>query len=138
MSSESMPPGEKSATPSAQTLHGLDWLNFFLADVQTRVGPFLVIYLAGGGWNEQNVGIPPHGRRYRRNCGADSGGCAGRPVAVQTRFDCSRNCCLGVGRAVHSALAGHRVRGVRASSAGRRFEHFRPGRVRYFAGNCGP
>jgi MFS family permease len=35
----------------------LDWLNFFLADVQTGVGPFLVIYLAGQGWNEQNVGI---------------------------------------------------------------------------------
>ena len=25
--------------PSQQTLHGLDWLNFFLADVQTGVGP---------------------------------------------------------------------------------------------------
>jgi MFS family permease len=35
----------------------LDWLNFFLADVQTGVGPFLAIYLAGYGWNEQKVGI---------------------------------------------------------------------------------
>jgi MFS family permease len=43
--------------PSAQTLRGLDWLNFFLADVQTGVGPFLAIYLAGYGWNEQRVGI---------------------------------------------------------------------------------
>jgi MFS family permease len=33
-------------TPSARTLRGLDWLNFFLADVQTGVGPFLAIYLA--------------------------------------------------------------------------------------------
>jgi predicted MFS family arabinose efflux permease len=32
-------------------------LNFFLADVQTGVGPFLAIYLAGYGWNEQRVGI---------------------------------------------------------------------------------
>jgi predicted MFS family arabinose efflux permease len=44
-------------TPSARTLRGLDWLNFFLADVQTGVGPFLAIYLAGYGWNEQRVGI---------------------------------------------------------------------------------
>jgi len=43
--------------PSTQTLRGLDWLNFFLADVQTGVGPFLAIYLAGYGWNEQRVGI---------------------------------------------------------------------------------
>jgi len=38
-------------------LRGLDWLNFFLADVQTGVGPFLAIYLAANGWNEQRVGI---------------------------------------------------------------------------------
>ena len=44
-------------TPSARSLRGLDWLNFFLADVQTGIGPFLAIYLAGYGWNEQRVGI---------------------------------------------------------------------------------
>ena len=49
-------PGEDK-TPSAQTLGGLDWLNFFLADVQTGIGPFLAIYLAGYGWDEQRVGI---------------------------------------------------------------------------------
>jgi MFS family permease len=42
---------------SAGTLRGLDWLNFFLADVQTGVGPFLAIYLAGYGWNEERVGL---------------------------------------------------------------------------------
>jgi MFS family permease len=47
----------EAKTPSARTLRGLDWLNFFLADVQTGVGPFLAIYLAGYGWNEQRVGI---------------------------------------------------------------------------------
>jgi len=35
----------------------MDWLNFFLADVQSGVGPFLAIYLAGVGWNEQTIGI---------------------------------------------------------------------------------
>src|ERR1700736_3977026 len=43
--------------PSARSLRGLDWLNFLLADVQSGVGPFLAIYLAGRGWNEQRVGL---------------------------------------------------------------------------------
>jgi len=43
--------------PSKGTLRGLDWLNFFLADVQTGVGPFLAIYLSKYGWNEQLVGV---------------------------------------------------------------------------------
>jgi predicted MFS family arabinose efflux permease len=46
--------------PSARTLRGLDWLNFSLADVQTGVGPFLAIYLAGlvgDNWNPQQVGL---------------------------------------------------------------------------------
>ena len=45
-----------STTPSARTLRGLDWLNFFLADVQTGVGPFLAIYLAGFKWDQQQIG----------------------------------------------------------------------------------
>jgi len=43
--------------PSSQSLRGLDWLNFLLADVQTGVGPFLAVYLATYGWNEQRVGL---------------------------------------------------------------------------------
>ena len=43
--------------PSRKTLLGLDWLNFFLADVQTGVGPFLAIYLAGYKWNAAQVGL---------------------------------------------------------------------------------
>ena len=42
---------------SARSLLGLDLLNYFLADVQTGVGPFLAIYLAAYGWNEQRVGV---------------------------------------------------------------------------------
>src|SRR6202050_739005 len=48
---------ERTRQPSKRTLRGLDWLNFFLADVQTGVGPFLAIYLAGYGWNEERVGL---------------------------------------------------------------------------------
>src|ERR1700753_4466064 len=44
-------------SPSKSSLRGLDWLNFFLADVQSGVGPFLAIYLAASGWNEQNIGM---------------------------------------------------------------------------------
>ena len=50
-------PIETQAAPSARSLRGLDWLNFFLADVQTGVGPFLAIYLAGYAWDEQRVGL---------------------------------------------------------------------------------
>ena len=39
------------------SLRALDWLNFFLADVQTGVGPFLAIYLAGYAWDEERIGL---------------------------------------------------------------------------------
>ncbi len=43
--------------PSCQSLCALDWLNFFLADVRTGVGPFVAIYLASQHWNQEAVGI---------------------------------------------------------------------------------
>jgi len=49
--------GKTETSPSRRTLRGLDWLNFLLADVQTGVGPFLAIYLAGYKWNEERVGF---------------------------------------------------------------------------------
>jgi predicted MFS family arabinose efflux permease len=48
---------EPTRHPSRGTLRGLDWLNFLLADVQSGVGPFLAIYLAGYRWNEESVGL---------------------------------------------------------------------------------
>jgi predicted MFS family arabinose efflux permease len=48
---------ETKTSPSPRTLRGLDWLNFLLADVQTGVGPFVAIYLAGYRWNEESVGL---------------------------------------------------------------------------------
>src|SRR2546428_4241039 len=48
---------QPTVAPSRRSLEALDWLNFFLADVRTGVGPFLAIYLATQGWNEQAVGV---------------------------------------------------------------------------------
>ncbi len=44
-------------SPSRRTLRALDGLNFLLADVQAGVGPFLAMYLAAHGWNEERVGL---------------------------------------------------------------------------------
>lgn len=56
---DTAPTGDTAGQSSAskRSLRGLDWLNFFLADVQSGVGPFLAIYLAAANWNEQTVGI---------------------------------------------------------------------------------
>lgn len=56
-SADADPSDSKNSPTSSASLRGLDWLNFFLADVQTGVGPFLAIYLADHHWNEQTVGI---------------------------------------------------------------------------------
>jgi predicted MFS family arabinose efflux permease len=39
------------------SLRALDATNFFLADVQTGLGPFLAAYLAGAGWAPGRVGL---------------------------------------------------------------------------------
>ncbi|MDF5728177.1 MAG: MFS transporter [Rhizonema sp. PD38] len=44
--------------PSEKSLHALDYLNLFLADVRDGVGPYLNIYLKGSQhWNPQQIGI---------------------------------------------------------------------------------
>ena len=42
---------------SARSRHGLDWTNFFIADVQTGFGTFVAFYLAHLGWSQSNVGL---------------------------------------------------------------------------------
>jgi MFS family permease len=39
-----------------RSVRSLEWLSFFLADVQTGLGPFLAAYLASSGWNPGSVG----------------------------------------------------------------------------------
>ena len=43
--------------PSKRSQRGLDWLNFFLADVETGFGPFIVVYLAAHGWQQGQIGL---------------------------------------------------------------------------------
>jgi hypothetical protein len=47
-------PGAEINSPK---LASVEWLNFFVADVQTGLGPFLAAYLAAGGWNPSKVGF---------------------------------------------------------------------------------
>lgn len=49
--------GADEATPSKRSQRGLDWLNFFIADVQTGFGPFIAVYLAVQGWSQGNIGL---------------------------------------------------------------------------------
>jgi MFS family permease len=49
--------GSAQTHASDRSLHGLDWLNFFLAGVLTSFGPFVALYLAGQGWRQEEVGL---------------------------------------------------------------------------------
>jgi MFS family permease len=42
---------------SRRSRRGLDWLNFFIADVQTGFGSFVAFYLADLGWSKAHVGL---------------------------------------------------------------------------------
>jgi predicted MFS family arabinose efflux permease len=54
----SEPPGNKPpAAPSRQSLRGLDWFIFFLADVQTGFGPFIAVYLTTQKWTQVQIGL---------------------------------------------------------------------------------
>jgi MFS family permease len=45
------------APEKKKSIHALEATNFFLADVQTGLGPFLAAYLAGAGWEPGRVGM---------------------------------------------------------------------------------
>jgi MFS family permease len=46
-----------AAMPSHQSLRGLDWFIFFLADVQTGFGPFIAVYLTTEKWTQVHIGL---------------------------------------------------------------------------------
>lgn len=45
------------SAPSRQSLRGLDWFIFFLADVQTGFGPFVAVYLTTQKWTQVEIGF---------------------------------------------------------------------------------
>src|ERR1700694_423351 len=47
----------KPPAPSQQSLRGLDWFIFFLADVQTGFGPFVAVYLTTQKWTQVEIGL---------------------------------------------------------------------------------
>ena len=46
----------ESAAPSAASRRGLDWLNFFVANVQTGFGAFIAVYLTSEAWTLRDIG----------------------------------------------------------------------------------
>jgi predicted MFS family arabinose efflux permease len=51
------PEARQPPTPSRQSLRGLDWFIFFLADVQTGFGPFVAVYLTTQKWTQVEIGL---------------------------------------------------------------------------------
>ncbi len=45
------------AHPSSRSQRSLDWLNFFIADIQTGFGPFVALFLAARGWSQGEIGL---------------------------------------------------------------------------------
>ena len=43
--------------PSKRSQYALDWLSFFVADVQTGFGPFVAVYLASHAWPPGEIGL---------------------------------------------------------------------------------
>src|SRR5258707_5512637 len=42
---------------SRRALRGLDWLFFFVADLQTGFGPFIAVYLTDHRWTQAELGL---------------------------------------------------------------------------------
>jgi len=47
---------QRAPRPSERSQRGLDWLQFFIADVQTAFGPLIATYLASYGWTQGTIG----------------------------------------------------------------------------------
>ena len=51
------PAAERTKVPSRASKRGLDWLTFFVADIQTGFGPFLSVYLTSQKWTQVDIGL---------------------------------------------------------------------------------
>jgi len=50
-------PLDQAISAKNRSVHATEWLNFFVADVQSGVGPFVAAYLAASGWSPDRVGL---------------------------------------------------------------------------------
>ncbi len=83
--------------PGRASLRGLDWLNFFLADVQSGVGPFLAIYLAASGWSAETVGIALTGGGIAGIIAQTPAGALADRVRFKRALLATGTVCLGIG-----------------------------------------
>jgi hypothetical protein len=74
---------------SRQSQRGLDWMNFFLADVQTGFGAFVAFYLADLGWPKGWLGAHRWHAGWRPQPGPGRGAC--RCNSVETRVGRDRH-----------------------------------------------
>ncbi len=51
------PPAPPGAPPDRAGLRALDWLNFFVANLQTGFGPFIAVYLTTQKWTQGEIGV---------------------------------------------------------------------------------
>jgi MFS family permease len=51
------PLNARGPLPHAESLHALDWLNFFLAALLMGIGPFVAVKLADRGWVPASIGL---------------------------------------------------------------------------------
>jgi len=49
--------GRSPAGGAGAAGHGLDWLNLFIANIQTGFGPFISVYLTTQGWTQTAIGV---------------------------------------------------------------------------------
>ena len=54
-SSLAFPPGDRARDRRSGI--GLDWLNFFTANLQTAFGPFVSVYLTQRAWTQGDIGL---------------------------------------------------------------------------------
>lgn len=50
-------PAPGPVQPRASAERGLDWLNLFIANIQTGFGPFIAVYLTTHGWTQTAIGL---------------------------------------------------------------------------------
>jgi MFS family permease len=50
-------PAAMPISPANTSLNGLDWVNFFLAGMQSGFGPFVAVLLADEKWTQENIGL---------------------------------------------------------------------------------